>query len=59
MYCTFRADLSKVSLVDGMEFKKIINERFRIYCYKAVQHIHKVLTKTHTFTEPGCVKEIS
>ncbi len=54
----FKADLSKVSLVDGMEFKDNLMKDLEYIAYKAVQHIHKVLTKTHTFTEPGCVKDI-
>lgn len=54
----FRADLSKVSLVDGMNFKNNLMKDLEYIAYKAVQHIHAVLTKTHTFTEPSCVKEI-
>ena len=54
----FNADLSKVSLVDGMEFKNNLMKDLEYIAYKAVQHIHEVLTKTHTFTEPSCVKEM-
>ena len=54
----FKADLSKVSLVDGMEFKNNLMKDLEYIAYKAVQHIHTVLTKTHTFTEPRCVKNI-
>ena len=54
----FNADLSKVSLVDGMEFKDNLMKDLEYIAYKAVQHIHTVLTKTHTFTEPSRVKEM-
>lgn len=54
----FRADLSTISLVDGMEFKENLMKDLEYIAYKSVIHIHNVITKTHTFIEPEAVKEI-
>lgn len=52
----FEADLSGVSLVDGMTFKENLMKDLEYIAYKAVQHIYNVLTKTHSFIEPTRVK---
>ena len=54
----FNADLSSVSLVEGMEFKENLMKDLEYIAYQAVQHIHVVLNKTHTFIEPLRVKEM-
>lgn len=52
----FNADLSTVSLVDGMTFKENLMKDLEYIAYKAVQHIYNVLNVTHTFIEPTRVK---
>ena len=54
----FNADLSKVSLVDGMTFKENLMKDLEYIAYKAVIAINKVLNTTHTFTEPLSVKAL-
>lgn len=56
----FNANLSKVSTVDGIEFKQrlLSDESIQYMAYKALQAIHKVLTTTKEFIEPTCVVEI-
>ena len=54
----FNADLSGVSLVDGMNFKMNLMKDLEYIAYKSVQHIHVVLNKTHTFVEPSSVKNM-
>ena len=54
----FNADLSRVSLVDGMNFKDNLMKDLEYIAYKSVQAIHNVLTKTHSFTEPDSVKNL-
>jgi putative DNA primase/helicase len=54
----FDADLSSVSLVDGMEFKDNLMKDLEYIAYKSVQHIHTVLTKTHSFIEPKRVSNM-
>jgi putative DNA primase/helicase len=52
----FNADLSTVSLVDGMTFKENLMKDLEYIAYKAVQHIYNVLNVTHTCIEPTRVK---
>lgn len=56
----FIADLSKVSRVEGMQFKhKLLEQSALDYvAYKAVQAIYNVLTTTKEFTEPQAVKDM-
>ena len=54
----FNADLTKVSLVDGMDFKEKLLKDLEYIAYKAVLAISNVLKTTHTFTEPACVTEM-
>ena len=54
----FNADLTKVSLVDGMDFKERLMKDLEYIAYKSVVAISEVLKTTHTFTEPRCVTEM-
>jgi putative DNA primase/helicase len=56
----FVADLTKVSKVDGMNFKRnlLAPEALDYVAYKAVQAIINVLNNTREFTEPIEVKEM-
>ena len=56
----FVADLTKVSKVDGMNFKRklLSPDALDYVAYKAVQAITNVLNNTREFTEPQAVKEM-
>jgi putative DNA primase/helicase len=56
----FNADLTKVSKVDGMTFKRnlLSPEALDYVAYKAIQAISNVLNNTREFTEPQEVKEM-
>lgn len=56
----FVADLTKVSKVDGMNFKRnlLSKDSLDYVAYKAVQAITNVLNNTREFTEPQAVKEM-
>lgn len=56
----FVADLTKVSKVDGMNFKHnlLAPDALDYVAYKAVQAITNVLNNTREFTEPQAVKDM-
>ena len=56
----FNADLSKVSTVDGVTFKKklLSEESLSYIACKALKAIYNVLETTKEFKEPDCVKEM-
>lgn len=56
----FIADLSGVTRVQGMQFKKALLQQHSLdyVAYKAVQAIYRVLTTTQDFTEPQAVKDM-
>lgn len=56
----FVADLSAVSRVDGMLFKKnlLSQDALDYVAYKSVQAIYRVLTTTNEFSEPQAVKDM-
>lgn len=56
----FVADLTKVSKVDGMNFKRnlLAPDALDYVAYKAVQAITNVLNNTREFTEPQAVKDM-
>ena len=56
----FVANLSSVSRVEGMMFKKKLLEQDSLdyVAYKAIQAIHTVLTTTEEFTEPQAVTDM-
>lgn len=56
----FVANLSKITRVEGMMFKKdlLSQESLDYVAYKAVQAIYRVLTTTNEFTEPQAVTDM-
>jgi putative DNA primase/helicase len=56
----FIADLSQVTRVQGMHFKKALlaQDSLDYVAYKAIQAIYRVLTTTQDFTEPQAVKDM-
>ena len=54
----FNADLTSVSLVDGMDFKDRLMKDLEYIAYKSVLAINEVLKTSHTFIEPKCVTDM-
>lgn len=56
----FNADLTKVTTVDGIKFKRdlLSEESLNYITYKALKAIYNVLNTTLEFTEPQCVKDM-